>query len=420
MNAREVALKTIYAVEFEGAYSNMALKKSLAGSKLSSADKGLVTNLVYGVISRRLTLDFAISAYSKIKLKKISNYNLIILRMGIYQLMYMDKIPASAAVNESVKLAKKYVRASVGFINGILRSFIRGGIEIPQEDLSVKYSFPKWLCDRWIEDFGTEFTEKLMAALCKSPKLTLRPNTLKISPEMLKKMLNNRGIKAELNGISIECGGFDVSLDNLYKNGFYTPQDAAASQTAIALEPERGCTVIDMCAAPGGKTTHIAELMGNEGKILAFDVHAHKIKLIEENAKRLGIDIINVAEGDGTVFDKLLEESADRVLCDVPCSGLGIIRRKPDIKWNGECSEELNKIQRAILENGGRYLKRGGILVYSTCTVDRRENEEITMEFLKNHADFERVFEKTYYPHIDNTDGFYICKIKKHIGQNGY
>lgn len=413
MNAREIALKAIYSVEFEGAYSNMALKKSLADRDISDADKRLITNIVYGVISRKLTLDYVISKHSKIRLKKISKYNLIILRMGLYQIMYMDKIPESAAVNESVKLAKIYSKRSSGFVNGVLRSCLREKTEIPKDDLSVKYSFPKWLCDRWEADFGRSFTEELMAALCKTPKLTLRANTLKITPEMLKKTLDKRGLNPVLNKFSIECDGFDVAMDNLYKNGYYTPQDRAASETALALEPKKGDTVIDMCAAPGGKTTHIAELMENEGEILAFDIYEHKIKLIEENAKRLGIDIIKARIADGTVFDKSLEGTADRALCDAPCSGLGIIRRKPDIKWNGEMTAALNKIQKAVLENGGRYVKNGGILVYSTCTVDRRENEDITSEFLARHSEFEKAFEKTFYPNIDGTDGFYICKMKK-------
>lgn len=412
--AREVAMKVIYEVEFEGAYSNMALKKALNNTELTKQDKSLITNLVYGVINRKLTLDFVIEAYSRLKLKKISKYILIILRLGLYQLMYMDKIPESAAVNESVKLARRYGHgASAGFVNGILRSYIRNGIEIPEENLSVKYSYPQWMCDRWIKDFGFEFAEQLMAAMNTEPKLTIRPNTLKISQQELRDKLSENGIKSEISGISLICDGFDVAHDRLYKEGFYTVQDTAASNAAIALAPKPGERVIDMCSAPGGKTTHMAELMQNKGKILAFDVHEHKIKLIEENAKRLGIDIIEARIGDGTVTDKALVETADKVLCDVPCSGLGIIRRKPDIKWNKEDIGGLYAVQRKILENGSRYLKRGGELLYSTCTIDPRENDEVTEKFLKNHSDFEKLFEKTYYPHIDNTDGFYICKMRK-------
>lgn len=414
INAREIAMKVIYDVEFEGAYSNMALKKALNNAEITKQDKSLITNLVYGVINRRLTLDYVIGAYSKIKLKKISKYILIILRIGLYQLMYMDRIPKSAAVNESVKLARRYGHsASAGFVNGVLRSYIRNGIELPEQNLSVKYSYPEWMCDKWIDEFGFEFAESLMAAMNTEPRLTIRPNTLKTTQSELKDKLLEKGIKAEISGISLVCGGFDVAHDVLYRSGFYTVQDTAASDAAIMLAPEPGETVIDMCSAPGGKTTHMAELMQNKGKILAFDVHEHKIKLIDENAKRLGIDIIEARIGDGTSEDKSLIETADKVLCDVPCSGLGIIRRKPDIKWNKEDIGGLHEIQEKILENGSRYLKRGGRLLYSTCTVSRRENEEVTAEFLKNHSDFEKIFEKTYYPNIDNTDGFYICKMRK-------
>lgn len=412
INARETAMKAIYDVEFNGAYSNMVLKKALIGAE--KQDKGFITTLVYGTISRKLTLDYVIERYSKLKLKKISKYILIILRMGLYQLMFMDKIPESAAVNESVKLAKHYGHgASAGFVNGILRSYIRNGIKISNDNLSVKYSYPEWLCNQWINDFGFEFTEKLMAAMNTEPKITIRYNALKTTQEELKTLFEENGIHSEKNGISLACEGFDVSHDKLYLDGFYSVQDTAASNAAIELSPRAGDTVIDMCAAPGGKTTHLAEIMENEGKILAFDIHEHKIKLIEANAKRLGIGIIDAQIADGTVFDERLRNTADKILCDVPCSGLGIIRRKPDIKWNKGDTNELRDIQKKILENSAEYLKHGGEIVYSTCTIDRRENEEITSAFLKNHADFEKISEKTYYPNTDGTDGFYICKMRR-------
>ena len=418
MSARETALKILYAVEYDGAYPNIALKDALAENKsLSAKDKGLITELVYGIIDKKLTLDYVIGRYSRVKLKKISKYILLILRMGLYQLMFTDKIPESAAVSESVKLAKRYGHgASAGFVNGVLRSFIRGGVEYPEkgvEYLSVKYSFPIWLCERWVSDFGFEFTEDLLKAFGEDAKITLRPNSMKITAEGLSEKLRENGVEAGTSDGVVICGGFDIASDALYREGFYTPQDKAAMRSAEVLAPRAGETVIDMCAAPGGKTTHMAELMENSGEILAFDIHEHKIRLIEDNAARLGIDIIKASIGDGTVCDPALEGKADKVLCDAPCSGLGVIRRKPDIKWNKQPESDLPELQRKILENGARYLKRGGEIVYSTCTIEKEENEEVIDAFLSENADFEKLYEKTFYPNTDGTDGFYICKLRK-------
>lgn len=296
VNVRETAMKVIYDVEFNGAYSNMALKKALNTAELENHDKTFMTALVYGVIDKKITLDYVISRYSKLKLKKISKYILVILRMGIYQIMFMDKIPSSAAVNESVKLAKKYGHgASAGFVNGVLRNVSKGQIEYPEdrnEYLSVKYSFPMWICEKWIDDFGYDFTENLMSAFSEPSRLIIRPNILKISADKLCEELCRQNAEAFTEDGYIVCKGFDISNDSLYKNGYYTVQDAAAMQASKVLAPCEGDTVIDMCAAPGGKTTHMAELMSNKGRIYAFDVHEHKLNLINKNAKRLGVTII--------------------------------------------------------------------------------------------------------------------------------
>lgn len=417
VNARETAMKVIYDVEFNGAYSNMALKKALNNSDFAQQDKALITSLVYGVIDKKITLDYAISKFSKLRLKKISKFILIILRMGIYQIMFMDKIPQSAAVNESVKLAKRYGHsASAGFVNGILRNVSRTKIEYPsdkKEYLSVKYSFPIWLCEKWISGFGYKFTEELLAAFTREPELNIRPNTLKTTAQELIIKLEEKGIKAEIKDDYIVSDGYDISTDELYTGGYYTVQDAAAMQAAKILAPKSGETVIDMCSAPGGKTTHMAELMRNQGKIYAFDVHEHKIELIKKNAERLGITIIYPMLSDGCILNAEYLEKADKILCDVPCSGLGIIRRKPEIKWNREQNNNLPQIQRKILDNAAQYLKIGGEIVYSTCTIEREENETVTNGFTAANGNFEKLYEKTFYPHIDNTDGFYICKMKR-------
>jgi len=420
-NPRETALLALYEIEYNGAYSNMAVKDAL--KKLEdNRDKGLVTQLVYGVVRRKLTLDYIISKYSKVKIKKLSKYVLLILRMGVYQLYFTDKIPESAAVNESVKLAKKYAGKSSGFVNGILHSVIRGKetLEYPSgaiENLSVKYSFTEEMVELL---WGTGFCEELLASLNHEPETTVRINSLK------KEELET---SVELSPIYSGAGilkGADIAENPDYQKGRIIPQDIAAMMAGLALSPKSGETVIDMCAAPGGKTTHLAELMEDKGKIYAFDIHPHKIEIIKKNAERMGISIIDARLGDGMELKEELLEKADKALCDVPCSGIGIIRRKPDIKWNKDDIGALPEIQYKILENASKYLKVGGELVYSTCTIIKRENEDVILKFLEENNNFEFVEIKlprklqrenrgyiTLYPNIDGTDGFFISKIRR-------
>ena len=270
-----------------------------------------------------------------------------------------------------------------------------------------------WLCEKWTDDFGYEFTENLLKAFGEEPELNIRPNTLKITAEELAIKLHEKGVNCKVCDDYIVSDGFDIASDELYKDGYYTIQDVAAMQAAKTLAPCEGETVIDMCAAPGGKTTHIAEIMNNKGKVYAFDVHEHKIELIKKNAERLGITIIEPKLSDGCILNEEYTDIADKILCDVPCSGLGIIRRKPEIKWNREESTNLPKIQRKILDNASVYVKVGGEIVYSTCTIEKEENEAVTNSFIADNGNFEKIYEKTFYPHIDNTDGFYICKLKR-------
>lgn len=420
-NPREIALSALYEIEYNGAYSNMAVKKVLS-KYADGRDKALITELVYGVVRRKLTLDYIISKYSKTKLKKLSKYVLLILRMGAYQIYFTDKIPESAAVNESVKLAKKYCGKSAGFVNGILHSVIRGRdtLTYPEDKtelLSVKYSFPRDMV-RLFEEL--DFCEELLASLNKEPRTTIRINTLKDEPTEIE------AEKSPLYKHARLVKGFDMANCADYKKGKFIAQDVAAMMASVALAPRPGDICIDMCAAPGGKTTHLAELMENRGKIHAFDVHPHKVEIIRKNAERMGISIIEAEVGDALISNERLRGCADKLLADVPCSGLGIIRRKPDIKWNREDTSRLAEIQYKILKNASEYLKPGGELVYSTCTLDKRENEGVVCKFVEENEGFEFVKIElpkplmrdncgyiTLYPNIDGTDGFFISKIKR-------
>lgn len=425
--ARQKALEILYSVEFEGAYSNLAIKSELQNSGLDMRDRGLVTQLVYGTVSKRIALDAIIQKYSSVKIKKLSKYVLLILRLGLYQIFYCDKIPVSAAVNESVKLAKKYAGRSAGFINGVLRSAERGGYKF--KSVAEELSYPDFLWDMWSCDFGAEKAKCIMEALNKTPFMTVRVNTLKCSLCKLKEILEKDGVLVEEDPLyenSLRVKGLDVLSSDVYNQGLFTVQDTAAQCAAWVLSPKPKDKVLDLCAAPGGKTTHMAELMNNEGSILAFDIHEHKTKLIDSAASRLGIDIIKTECSDATKLREDLIGKFDCVLADVPCSGLGIIRRKPEIKYNASPGDDLYKIQEKILDRAAKYLKPGGILVYSTCTLNKFENELRIKEFLENNPEFcmvsiaDKIKSATskegycvFYPDEFDTDGFFVAKLCK-------
>ncbi len=420
IGAREAALLTLNEIFYNGKYSNIAVGETLVKCRgMEKNEKALFTNLVYGVVSRHFTIEYIISKYSSIKTKKLARYVKLILEIGIYQLLYMDKIPESAAVNEMVKLSKKYCKkGSDRFVNAVLRSVLRGGdIEYPEdtvETLSIKHSFSPEMTRLFIEQFGKESSDRIMASLNETPEMLLRPNLLKTDANALATRLCESGIDAVVcdDGL-VSVSGFDVVNNIEYKDGLFTPQDRGAYTASLVLAPKQGDTVIDMCAAPGGKTTHIAELMEDRGSIIAFDIHPHKLKLIENASRRLGLNCITVKSGDSTKLSEEYANFCDCVLCDVPCSGWGIIRRKPDIKLSHTDLDNLYEIQSAILDNGARYLKKGGTLVYSTCTINKFENEERINSFLEENDNFEKLFEKTFYPDQDNSDGFYICRLIK-------
>ncbi|MCX7711935.1 MAG: 16S rRNA (cytosine(967)-C(5))-methyltransferase RsmB [Clostridia bacterium] len=442
---REVALKILFDINEKGAYSNISINKYLEGYELKEIDRAFITELVYGTAKWKLTIDWIISQFSSIKIRKISPWILNILRLGTYQILYTDKVPESAACNESVKLSKKYGHAaSSGFVNGVLRGIARNRDKIKYPDrkndfenyLSVRYSHPLWMVKEWVARFGGEFTESLLESNNSVPEFIVRVNTVKTSKQSLIERLTAEGIEAENGRYVEEAVTFknpsSIAKMNTFKEGLFQVQDESSMLVGKVLDPKPGEVVLDVCSAPGGKATHIAQLMGNRGKVIARDIHEHKIKIIHEAAARLGLDIVDAELFDATVLDEKWVGKADRVLVDAPCTGLGILRRKPDIKWarNIEDRTEITALQKKILDIASKYVKPGGVLVYSTCTIESEENEEIVKDFLGNNKDFEssdfsdllpEVLCKPtaaqgmiqFYPNTDKIDGFFISKIKR-------
>lgn len=441
---REVALKTLYKIDKEETYSNLALDEMIKQNKnnLDSRDIGLISEIVYGTVSWKLTIDEIIKKYSSIKMKKISPWILNILRMGIYQIIFLDKIPKSAAVNESVNLAKRYGhKGSSNFVNAILRKVNKEDIEEfykienSIERISKITSTPEWIVDELLK----EKNEKEVEEICKSfnikPKTSIRVNRLKITKTELKEKLKERNINCQdgkLNDFLTIDGLKDIENLDLFKEGYFTVQDESAGMASIVLNPLENEFVLDACSAPGGKTTHLAEIMNNKGKIIAWDIYDHRLNLIKQNYKRLGINIIETYLNDATIYKEEYFEKFDKILLDVLCLGTGVIRRKPDIKWQRkkENINEITKIQMQILETCSKYLKKGGELVYSTCSIFEEENQNIIDSFLNKNPEYKisryenitnnveiskYLVENKYikiYPNNTN-DGFFICKIYK-------
>lgn len=424
MPAREVALNILYKIEQGEEYSNIVLDNELKKSNLNALDKALVSEIVYGVLTWKLSLDEIIKKYSIIKLKKISPWIINILRMAIYQIVFLDKIPESAAVNESVKLAKQYGHeVSSKFTNAILRKIEKNEMDklveylktktyTDEEIISIITSHPEWLTKELLKEYKKKFVIELLNANNITPDITIRVNTLKTTRDELKKLL-------ELKNIDCKLGNLQDSIlakkMNNFEGQLYVVQDEAAQLACLKLNPKEGELVLDACAAPGGKTTYLAQLMNNKGKIDAWDIHEHRVKLIDEAASKLGINIINARQRDASLYYTELFQRYDKILLDVPCTGIGVIRKKPEIKWTRkpEDTEELVKVQEQILDHCSRYLKDGGTLVYSTCTVFKKENREQIDKFLDRHKEYKLEEELSLYPHKHGTDGFYIAVLKK-------
>lgn len=419
-NARKIALKALLEVRGQ-AYSNITLNKFLNETDLSVADRALATAVFYGVLDRTITLDFVLGDYIKTPLKKVQPIALEVLRIALYQIMFMDKIPDSAAVNEAVKLVKNSKQKHLsGFVNGVLRNILRSEIKLPDgtdvTSLSVKYSCPEWIINSFVNDYGIENAIQLLEYSLQAPPVTLRVNTLKTDEASLADKLSLEGINtqaASLGGALEVVGSIDVTKSKAYRDGLFHVQDTA-SQTAVSiLNPSENESVLDICAAPGGKTFTMAQYMKNTGKIIACDLHQKRVELISKGAKRLGIDNVVVQQNDATIKNEALDKF-DAILCDVPCSGLGVIRRKPEIKYK-DISEyaDITLIQSKILENATSYLKQNGRILYSTCTLRRCENEGVIQGFLDKHPQYELKYQHTFMPHVDKTDGFYCALLQK-------
>ena len=428
MNIREAALKILYEVDVNKAYTNAQLGKFFASGDIDSRDRALLFELVSGTLKNRMKIDYIISRFSKLKLKKISPWVINILRLGVYQIFFLDKIPNSAACNESTNLAKKYSnKGSVGFVNGILRSVCReiNNISFPEKDrglidyYSVEYSFPKWITEKLICDFGEEKASLFMKESNKPHGTYVRVNSLKSDCDSILNLFAELGIEAYVSDFAenIIYVLSNIDLTNLeeYKNGLFSLQNVSSKRAVDILNPQKGDIVFDLCAAPGGKSCACAEIMGNEGEIYSFDIHKHKIELINNSAKRLGINIIKAGIADSQILNKSFLNKADKVIADVPCSGVGTIHKKPDIKWT-RCEEDiksLRDIQLNILDCASKYVKCGGEILYSTCTVFKEENSDNINNFLNKNNNFEKVCEEQILTGEKGETGFYICKIKK-------
>lgn len=443
LTAREVALNVLTSVDENAAYSNLLLNRSLQQAELSPADAGLVTELVYGTIARQATLDYFLNLFIKSEVKRLNPWVRSLARMSLYQIRYLDRIPAHAAVNEAVEIAKKRGHQGIAsMINGVLRSVLREGdkLAIPDdlptaERIALQHSHPQWLVERWIAQYGEETAEAVCEANNQPPKVSIRVNALKADRDELLRELESEGrtVRAsELSqsGIIVESGG-NMANDHLYRDGRFSIQDESSMLVAEALAAESGMSVLDCCAAPGGKTAHIAEKMGNKGRIVANDLHEHKQGLIMEQAERLGLSCIQPSVGDAMALkDQFEPASFDRVLLDAPCSGFGVIRRKPDLRWakTPDDTASIARLQRQMLNAVAGLVKPGGILVYSTCTIEREENQRAVAEFLRDHAEF--VAEPFEVPALESlpqaggagvqilpnqfgSDGFYIARLRR-------
>ncbi len=441
-SARSVALDVLMKVEQAEAFSNLELNHALKASKLDRQDASLVTELVYGTLQRQNTLDYFLSRFATKGLHKLQPWVLVLLRLSLYQMLYLDRIPPHAAVNEAVNIAKKRGHRGVaGMVNGILRNAERNrdSLTIPDhlplaKRISLQHSHPEWLVKRWLAQYGEEETVAMCADNNRPPHVSVRVNRLRSERERMLTLLREQGIEAEpsllsKDGIVILSRGGNLAHSDWYRGGALSIQDESSMVVAAIVDSKPGMRVLDCCAAPGGKTTHIAETMNDEGEVWANDLHEHKQALIQDQARRLGLRSIRTLVSDAAQLgERFPAAHFDRILLDAPCSGLGVIRRKPDIKWR-KTPEELRglpDLQLELLKAASSLLRPGGVLVYSTCTVEPDENERVIAKFLEQHAphfvpdrELPSLVPESLHPNIDRETGS-VRILPHHYGSDGF
>ena len=440
-NARQIAFEALLKVYKDGAYSNLIIDSLLKeNSDLDERDKSFICNIVYGTLDRLILIDYNLGLYLNQPVKKLKPELHTVLRMGTYQLLFMDKVPSRAAVNESVNLAKvNKSNFAASMVNAVLRRIADNGIKQPDsadnelEYLSVKYSCPQWLISLWINAYGKDNAISLAEKALDAPPLVIRCNTTKVSADELISILGREGVVAEKsellpNALIINSSNAVDELE-AYKSGLFHVQDSASQICCLAVDAKPGETVFDLCSAPGGKAFTIAEMMDNSGVLRAFDIYQSRVELIKKGAERLGLNNVFSYLSDAAIFNENYG-LADKVLCDVPCSGLGIIRRKPEIRFKkSDDIDNLPDLQYRILCNATGYLKDGGRLIYSTCTLNPKENSEVCDRFLAEHPEFSladylpdvpRYSSEDRYltlmPHVHSTDGFFVAVFVKNGG----
>lgn len=440
-SARDAALSILMEIDYDKKYANISLKEKLKSSDFSNLDSAFITQLVYGTLEKQITIDWIISKFAKAKRIKPVIKN--ILRLGCYQIIYMDRIPDSAACNESVKLCKKRGLSGLGgFVNGVLRNISRKkdglnnmlNVLQPDERLSVEYSYPLWMVKKWINDYGYETAVDIMKDVKSDGFTSIRVNTYKSEVQEIIDVFRSHSVEVKKGildeSLSIKEFG-DIEGNPLYKEGLITVQGESSMLVTHILDPSEGDKILDTCSSPGGKATHIAEYINMNGHITAWDIHPHRVELINKNTDRMGASIIKAEVKDASDYDSTFESTMDKVLIDAPCSGWGIINKKPDIKLKPEMDlSELLGLQFSILTTCSRYVKPGGILVYSTCTINIDENDKMIENFLATKDDFELVdfaedlpngLRNSYrkngmiqlIPSINNIDGFFIAKLRR-------